>query len=165
MKREVEFTVNGVPRVVTTEACRTLLDVLRDDLGLTGAKKGCNEGECASCTVLLDGVPVNSCLVLIPDARAREVVTVEGVADSGELHPVQQAFVDLGGIQCGYCTPGFVVSACALLKEQPVPTEDDIKFYLAGNICRCTGYNKIVAAVRTAAEELRSATTPVGGVR
>jgi carbon-monoxide dehydrogenase small subunit len=139
---------------VETEPHRTLLDVLREDLGLTGSKKGCNEGECASCTVLLDGVPVNSCLVLIPDARDREIVTVEGIAGGSDAHPVQRAFVELGGVQCGYCTPGFIVSACALLGEQPTPNDEDIKFYLAGNICRCTGYNKITAAVRRAAQEL-----------
>ncbi len=154
MKREVQLTVNGLVRVLEVEPYRTLLDVLREDLELTGSKKGCNEGECASCTVLLDGMPVNSCLVLIPDANAKEVVTVEGVAHGDKPHPIQQAFVELGGVQCGYCTPGFIVSACALLKENAAPTDEDIKFYLAGNICRCTGYNKIVAAVHRAAEDL-----------
>lgn len=155
LKRQVQTTVNGEARLLEVAPYRTLLDVLRDDLGLTGSKKGCNEGECASCTVLLDGVPVNSCLVLIPDAGGKEVITIEGIGNADEPHPVQRAFVELGGVQCGYCTPGFVVSACALLDAQPAPTEDDIKFYLAGNICRCTGYNKIVAAVCQAAMELR----------
>ena len=143
-------------RQLETEPHRTLLDVLREDLALTGSKKGCNEGECASCTVLLDGIPVNSCLVLIPDARDKEIVTIEGIAAGDDLHPVQRALVDLGGVQCGYCTPGFVVSACALLEAEPNPTSDDIQFYLAGNICRCTGYNKITAAVLRAAEEMGS---------
>jgi len=106
--------------------------------------------------VLLDGIPVNSCLVLIPDARDKEIVTIEGIAAGDDLHPVQRALVDLGGVQCGYCTPGFVVSACALLEAEPNPTSDDIQFYLAGNICRCTGYNKITAAVLRAAEEMGS---------
>jgi carbon-monoxide dehydrogenase small subunit len=158
LKREVRFAVNGDEQVLDVEPHRTLLDVLRDDLGLTGSKKGCNEGECASCTVLLDGIPVNSCLVLIPDARGKSVVTVEGIAKGDEPNALQRAFVELGGVQCGYCTPGFVVSSCALLQESPEPTEDDIKFYLAGNICRCTGYNKIVAAVQRAAEEMRGTT-------
>ena len=155
MKQRYTLTVNGEAREVETEPYQTLLDTLREELGLTGSKKGCNEGECASCTVLLDGIPVPSCLVLIPDARDRAIVTVEGIARGDEPHPLQRAFVELGGVQCGYCTPGFIVSACALLHEQPAPSDDDIKFYLAGNICRCTGYNKITAAVRRAAEELR----------
>ena len=161
MERQYELTVNGTRRTVTAAPHETLLDTLRDRLGLTGAKKGCNEGECASCTVLLDGVPVNSCLVLIGDAAGKGIVTVEGIAgDDGHPHPMQQAFVDLGGIQCGYCTPGMVVSACALLCERPDPTDDEIKFYLAGNICRCTGYNKITAAVRAAAKAMRTAGVP-----
>jgi carbon-monoxide dehydrogenase small subunit len=161
MERRYELTVNGTRRDVTTAPHETLLDTLRDRLGLTGAKKGCNEGECASCTVLVNGVPVNSCLVLIGDAAGKSVVTVEGISgEDGRPHPMQQAFVDLGGIQCGYCTPGMVVSACALLCERPDPTDDDIKFYLAGNICRCTGYNKITAAVRTAAAAIRAAGLP-----
>jgi carbon-monoxide dehydrogenase small subunit len=156
--------VNGVRHNVTTEPHRSLLDTLRDDLRLTGSKKGCDEGECASCTVLMDGVPVNSCLVLIGDAVGKAIVTVEGIASDSALHPVQQAFIDLGGVQCGYCTPGMVVSACALLREQPDPSDEDIKFYLAGNICRCTGYNKITAAVRTAARAIQSAAQPLTAV-
>jgi len=157
MERDYELTINGTQRTVKTEPHHTLLDTLRDQLKLTGAKKGCNEGECASCTVLLDGTPVNSCLVLIGDAAHRSVVTIEGLADpSGTPHPMQRAFVEQGGVQCGYCTPGMIVSACALVAEQPHPTDDEIKFFLAGNICRCTGYNKIVAAVRTGAAAMRA---------
>jgi carbon-monoxide dehydrogenase small subunit len=160
MERDYQLTVNGTSRRVSTEPHQTLLDTLRDHLGLTGSKKGCNEGECASCTVLVDGIPVNSCLVLIGDAAGKSIVTVEGIAGADGPHPMQQAFVDLGGVQCGYCTPGMIVSACALLCEHPDPTDDDIKFYLAGNICRCTGYNKITAAVRSAAEAMRTAGAP-----
>ena len=156
MKQLYQLTVNGASREVAAEPYQSLLDVLREGLGLTGSKKGCNEGECASCTVLLDGRPVTSCLVLIGDARGKAITTVEGITGSGDYHPVQQAFVELGGVQCGYCTPGFIVSAVALLREQPEPTDEEIKHYLAGNICRCTGYNKITAAVRQAAAQLRA---------
>lgn len=155
--REYQLMVNGNLRTVQTEPHRSLLDTLRDQLGLTGSKRGCDEGECASCTVLLDGIPVNSCLVLIGDARGKEILTVEGIGADGEAHPVQRAFVEMGGVQCGYCTPGFIVSTCALLQAQPDPTDDEIKFFLAGNICRCTGYNKITAAVHRAADDLRGA--------
>jgi carbon-monoxide dehydrogenase small subunit len=155
MERRYRFTVNGTTRDISAPPHETLLDALRDRLGLTGAKKGCNEGECASCTVLLNGAPVNSCLILVGDAAGKSIVTIEGLSREGEPHPVQKAIVNLGGVQCGYCTPGMVVSAIALLGEQPDPTSDDIKFYLAGNVCRCTGYNKIVAAVQTAAGDAR----------
>jgi len=148
MKQQYELLVNGVTRAFETEPYQTLLDTLRDLLGLTGSKKGCNEGECASCTVLLAGKPVNSCLVLIGDAAGKDIVTIEGIAHNGTPHPLQQSFVELGGAQCGFCTPGFIVSAYALLQENARPSDDEIKLYLAGNICRCTGYNKIVAAVR-----------------
>ena len=157
MTRQYLLTVNGKTSFVTTTPDRSLLDTLREGLGLTGSKKGCDEGECASCTVLLDGVPVNSCLVLVGDAVGKSIVTIEGIAETDGPHPLQRAFVNLGGVQCGYCTPGMIVSACALLREQPDPTDEEIKFYLAGNICRCTGYNKITAAVRSAAETMRTA--------
>jgi aerobic-type carbon monoxide dehydrogenase small subunit (CoxS/CutS family) len=153
VKQRYELTINGTLRVCETEPYQTLLDTLRDVLGLTGAKKGCNEGECASCTVLLDGRPVNSCLVLIGDATGKAIVTIEGIAGDGEPHPLQQAFVELGGTQCGYCTPGFIVSSFALLQENPSPDDEQIKQYLAGNICRCTGFNKILAAVRQASHQ------------
>ena len=161
MTRQYRLILNGATCDLTAEPCQTLLDALRDNLGLTGSKKGCNEGECASCTVLLNGMAVNSCLVLIGDANGKAVVTIEGIAGHEGPHPVQRAFVDLGGVQCGYCTPGMIVSACALLQERPEPTDEEIKFYLAGNICRCTGYNKITAAVRSAARAMHAATAPV----
>jgi carbon-monoxide dehydrogenase small subunit len=160
MTQQYLLTVNGKTSFVTTEPHQSLLDTLREKLGLTGSKKGCDEGECASCTVLLDGVPVNSCLVLVGDAVGKSIVTIEGVAGSEGPHPLQRAFVELGGVQCGYCTPGMIVSSCALLREQPDPTDEEIKFYLAGNICRCTGYNKITAAVRSAAQTMRAADVP-----
>jgi aerobic-type carbon monoxide dehydrogenase small subunit (CoxS/CutS family) len=152
VKQRYEQTINGKLREFETEPYQTLLDTLRDVLGLTGSKKGCNEGECASYTVLLDGKPVNSCLVLIGDAVGKDTVTIEGIARDGVPHPLQQSFVELGGTQCGYCTPGFVVSAFALLQENPCPSDEQIKQYLAGNICRCTGFNKILAAVRQASQ-------------
>jgi carbon-monoxide dehydrogenase small subunit len=159
--RDYLLTVTGKTSSVTIAAHRSLLDTLREQLGLTGSKKGCDEGECASCTVLLDGIPVNSCLVLVGDAVGKSIVTIEGIARAGDPHPLQESFVNLGGVQCGYCTPGMIVSACALLREQPDPTDEEIKFYLAGNICRCTGYNKITAAVRSAAETMRAVEAPV----
>jgi carbon-monoxide dehydrogenase small subunit len=160
MERAYHLTVNGSTYDVKTEPYQTLLDTLRDRLKLTGSKKGCNEGECASCTVLMDGLPVNSCLVLIGDAAGKSILTIEGIAADQNPHPLQEAFVNLGGIQCGYCTPGMIVSACALLQEFPEPTDDEIKFYLAGNICRCTGYNKITAAVRSACKAMPAAGAP-----
>jgi carbon-monoxide dehydrogenase small subunit len=157
MERRYRFAVNGATRDVTAAPHETLLDTLRDRLALTGAKKGCNEGECASCTVLLNGVPVNSCLVLVGDAAGKSIVTIEGLSQDGRPHPVQKAIVQMGGVQCGYCTPGMILSAVALLGEQPHPTSEEVKFYLAGNICRCTGYNKIIAAVQSAAGEIGAA--------
>ena len=157
MKQHYTLKVNGKVRELDTEPYQTLLDTLREELKLTGSKKGCNEGECASCAVILDGRPVNSCLVLIGDARDKEIVTVEGIAEAGVPHPLQRAFVELGGVQCGYCTPGFIVSSYALLQENPSPSEEEIKLYLSGNICRCTGFNKIVAAVRQASESVQAA--------
>ena len=160
MTRQYLLTVNGKTSLVTTEPHQSLLDTLREQLGLTGSKKGCDEGECASCTVLLDGAPVTACLILVGDAVGKSIVTIEGVGGSEGPHPLQRAFVELGGVQCGYCTPGMIVSSCALLREQPDPTDEEIKFYLAGNVCRCTGYNKITAAVRSAAETMRAADVP-----
>lgn len=135
----------------------TLLDFLRNNLGLTGTKKGCEEGECGACTVLLDDKPVNSCLTLAVEADGREIRTIEGVARNGELYPIQKAFIEKWGLQCGFCTPGMIMSATALLKENPNPTELEIREAIAGNLCRCTGYTKIVEAISTAAEVLREA--------
>ena len=151
-KLVLSFELNGVPTDVLTEPYRPLLEVLRDTLGLTGTKEGCGTGDCGACTVLLDGRPVTSCLVLAPEVQGRRVTTIEGLAPSGRLHPVQKTFVEQGGLQCGICTPGMIMSAAALLERNPRPSEDEIRYALAGNLCRCTGYDKIVRAVEAAAE-------------
>jgi carbon-monoxide dehydrogenase small subunit len=147
----LSFTVNGEPRGCVAVAHRTLLEVLREDLGLTGTKHGCELGECGACTVLVDGVPVLSCLTLAVRTQGREVTTVEGLANGAVPHPLQTAFADLGAAQCGYCTPGMLMAAKALIDSQPDPSREEIQSALAGNLCRCTGYNKILDAVRVAA--------------
>ena len=152
MSTTFRFTVNGKARSVQTEPERPLLEVLREDLGLTGAKYGCGEGQCRACTVLLDGKPVTSCLTPVRAAAGKKVVTIEGLAGGGRLHPVQQAFVEEGAMQCGYCVPGMILTAAALLQRNPHPTEAQIIEALNGNLCRCCGYPRIVAAVRRAAE-------------
>jgi carbon-monoxide dehydrogenase small subunit len=157
MKKTITLELNGVPETAEVEVGTTLLRFLRDGLDLTGTKEGCNEGECGSCMVLLDGRPVNSCLVLAVEADGRAVTTVEGLSKEGALHPLQKAFLSHAAIQCGFCTPGMIVSAAALLRETPDPTEDDVRKALAGNLCRCTGYRQIVDAVRAAADEIRAA--------
>ncbi len=157
----VSFLLNGTPVRVSGDPSRRLLDVLREDFGLVGTKESCGAGECGSCTVLLDGAPVNSCLVLIGSVEGREVTTIEGLSSREELHPVQRAFVEAGAVQCGFCTPGFVVTTAALLREEPDPSEEVVRRRLAGNICRCTGYVKILEAVKMAARLLR--TTPQAG--
>jgi carbon-monoxide dehydrogenase small subunit len=157
MRRIVRITINGLLREVAVPANRTLLDLLREDLDLTGTKHGCGEGDCGSCTVLLDGEPVNACLVLAAEAEGREVTTIEGLAGGSLLHPVQQAFVDAGAVQCGYCTPGMVLVAAALVARNPSPTESDVRHAISGNFCRCTGYQKIVEAVLTASARVREA--------
>ena len=149
------LNVNGEILETRAEPFESLLDVLHENLRLTGTKKGCNEAECGSCTVMLGGRPVVSCLVLIADAAAKEIITIEGLSRAGTPHPIQLHMVNHGGIQCGYCTPGIIMSAYALLQEISNPTNEDIKFAIAGNICRCTGYSKIVEAVQAAAADLR----------
>jgi len=152
MKRLLTLNVNGREHELATVPMRTLAEVLREDLGLTGVKQGCGEGECGTCTVLLDGRPVNACLVLAVEARGREVTTIEGLADGARLHPLQRAFIEQGAIQCGFCTPGMILTAKALLDENPGPDKSEIRAALSGNLCRCTGYQKIVEAVAAAAE-------------
>jgi len=154
----IRMTVNGRPYEREVDAETRLLDFLREDLHLTGTKEGCGEGECGACTVLMDGRPVCSCLVLAAQADGTEIVTIEGLADGDVLHPVQQAFIDTGGVQCGFCTPGFVLSVVALLANTPEPTDEEIRTALEGNICRCTGYEKILEAVRLAADRMREDT-------
>jgi aerobic carbon-monoxide dehydrogenase small subunit len=147
----LSLRVNGDAHDLAVEPHRTLLDVLRTELGLTGTKENCLEAECGVCTVLLDGMAVNACIVLALQCREREVTTIEGLAAGGALHPVQQAFIDLGAVQCGYCIPGMILAARAYLDENPTPSEAEIREALAGNLCRCTGYQKIVDAVLSAA--------------
>ena len=147
MKKLLRFKVNGEEREVLIEPQQTLLDTLRYDLGLTGTKEGCGNGNCGSCTVLLDGKTVNSCLVFAVEVEGKEITTIEGVSTGGKLHPLQQAFIDEGAIQCGFCTPGVIMSAKALLDTSPHPDEAQIRQAIAGNLCRCTGYDKIVRAI------------------
>ena len=154
MKRVLSFTVNGDPVEIVCKDNMTLLDLLRDKLGLTGTKKGCEQGECGACTVLLDGLPVNSCCTLAVECEGREVVTIEGIAQGDKLHPIQRQFIEKWAMQCGYCTPGMIMSAKALLDHNPHPTELEIREAIEGNLCRCTGYAKIVEAIQAAAAEM-----------
>jgi len=151
----IQFIVNGRQVERDTNAETRLLDLLREDLHLTGTKEGCGEGECGACTVLLNGRAVNSCLMLAPQVDGKEVLTIEGLAKGGKLHPIQQAFVEKGAVQCGFCTPGFIMSTHALLEENPSPNDEEILSALEGNLCRCTGYTKILEAVRYAAKLMR----------
>jgi carbon-monoxide dehydrogenase small subunit len=153
-KLHIAATINGQPAEFLCEARQSLLEALRDNLRLTGAKEGCNNGNCGACTVIMNGVPVNSCVVLAVEAEGAAVETIEGLAEHGHLHPLQQCFLEGAALQCGVCTPGFLMAAKALLDKNPQPTEHDIRFQLAGNLCRCTGYDKIVRAVQSAAKEL-----------
>jgi aerobic-type carbon monoxide dehydrogenase small subunit (CoxS/CutS family) len=153
----IHLRVNGRQVECDVDPSMRLLDLLREELHLTGTKEGCGEGECGACTVLLDGRPVNSCLILAPQADGKAVLTVEGLSADGKLHPVQQAFVEKGAVQCGFCTPGFIMSAVALLETNPAPSDEEILTALEGNLCRCTGYVKIVEAVRHAAKLRREA--------
>ena len=154
MKRVLSFTPNGDPIEVVCKDNMTLLDLLRDKLGLTGTKKGCEQGECGACTVMLDGKPVNSCCTLAVECEGRDVMTVEGIAKNGQLHPIQKQFIEKWALQCGYCTPGMIMSAKALLDVNPHPTELEIREAIEGNLCRCTGYAKIVEAIQAAAAEM-----------
>ncbi|MGM0432314.1 MAG: (2Fe-2S)-binding protein [Spirochaetota bacterium] len=151
-KKEIFVVVNDEKYVREVPVNRTLLEFIREDLGLTGAKEGCNEGECGACTIIMNGKPVNSCLVLAAEADGAQITTIEGVAGEHELHPLQQAFVDEGSIQCGFCTPGMIMTAKAILDEFPNPNEDDIRKMMEGNLCRCTGYTRIVKTVKKVAE-------------
>ena len=153
MKQVICLTVNGETHEALIKPSETLLDVLRDTLGLTGTKEGCDTGKCGACTVLIDGQAVRSCLTLAVSARDKDITTIEGLADGAELHPLQQAFIDHGAIQCGFCTPGMILTAKAFLDENPSPTEDEVKEAIGSNICRCTGYSSIVEAIQSAVVE------------
>ena len=153
MKQEIKLKVNGAPYEVFVEPWKTLLDVLREEIGLTGVKSGCEEGECGACTVLVDGKAVNSCLMLAPQAQGKEIITIEGLEGEEGLHPLQQAFVEHFAVQCGFCTPGMLMSAHALLERNPHPREEEIREALVGNLCRCTGYVRIVGAIHAAAAD------------
>lgn len=154
-KLHIETEINGEPAELLCEAQQSLLEVLRDTLGLTGTKEGCTTGDCGACSVMLDGRLVPSCLVLAAEAQDRRIDTVEGVADGDKLHPIQQKFLEHAALQCGVCTPGLIVAARALIEKNPNPTESEARYFLAGNLCRCTGYDKIIRAVLDAAAEMR----------
>lgn len=156
-RHHISFTVNGDPVEVLCDTEQTLLDVLRDELELTGTKEGCGTGDCGACSVVVDGRLVCSCLMLGVEAQGRKVETIEGMASGEELHPLQRKFLEHAALQCGVCTPGFLVAAKALLERNPDPTETEVRYWLAGNLCRCTGYDKIIRAVLDAAAEMRRA--------
>ncbi len=152
LKQLIELKVNGEIREVVIEPKTTLLELLREDLGLTGTKKGCDAGDCGACTVLIDGKPTVSCLTLAIEVQGKEILTIEGLAQDGQLHPLQQTFIDHFAVQCGYCIPGMILSAKALLDKNPRPTEEEVREGISGNLCRCTGYVKIIEAIMAAAE-------------
>jgi carbon-monoxide dehydrogenase small subunit len=158
-KTHVTTTVNGDPAEFLVSPRMTLLDALRDELGLTGAKEGCGSGDCGACSIILDGRLVCSCLVLAAEAEGCRIETIEGMAQGGQLHPLQQKFLEHAALQCGFCTPGLLVASKALLDVNPDPTETEVRYWLAGNLCRCTGYDKIIRAVMDAAAELRQERT------
>ena len=158
MRYEAVLNVNGTDYPVEIEPHRTLLSVVRTELGLPGSKEGCDDSECGACMMLMDGRPVNSCSYLALQAQGRRIVTVEGLGRGADLHPLQRQFLEQGGVQCGFCTPGMLISATALLEHNPDPSEDEIRIALSGNLCRCTGYQGIVRAVRAAADELAAET-------
>lgn len=151
---KISIKINGEPKEFDVTPNTLLLNLVRDEMDLTGTKYGCGIGECGACTVLMDGLAVLSCMVLAVDADGHEVETIEGLSDGSELHPIQQSYLDEGAVQCGFCTPGFIMMTKALLKETPAPSEQEIREYLNGNLCRCTGYVNIVKAVQTAAERM-----------
>ncbi len=152
MSLTIHLTINGQPVSIATAPNRRLIDLLREDLKLTGTKEGCGIGECGACTVLLNGKAVNSCLVLAGQVEGAEILTIEGLAQNGQLHPLQENFIKYGAVQCGFCTPGMIMSAYALLLENPSPSEDEIKAAIAGNLCRCTGYKQIIEAIEMTAK-------------
>ena len=156
MKQLLRLRVNEEDFEVYVEPWKTLLEVLRDELELTGTKVGCSSGRCGACTVLIDGKAVKSCLILAPQAKGRDILTIEGLAQNGQLHPLQQAFIDYFALQCGYCTPGMILAAKALLDENPNPTEEEVKEALYGNLCRCTGYVKIMEAILAARDKVKA---------
>jgi len=147
LQHNVKFIINGEPYEITVCSKDSLLDVLRETLGLTGTKKGCNSGECGACTVIVDGKPVNACLTLAVEADGKEILTIEGLSEGGKLSSLQESFLEHGAVQCGYCTPGMIMSSQVLLNENPVPSEEEIRNAIAGNFCRCTGYTKIIEAI------------------
>jgi len=156
MKQLMEFNVNGVNYEEEIDHRRTLLELLRENLGLLGTHKGCDEGQCGACTVLVDGKAVNSCLVLAASVQGKQITTIEGLAEGEKLHPVQEAFVESGAIQCGFCSPGMIMVTKAFLDKHPTPTEEDVKRAISGNLCRCTGYFQIIEAVMKASEKMRT---------
>jgi carbon-monoxide dehydrogenase small subunit len=147
MKKDITLKVNGNSYKMSVDTRMTLIEAIRDKIGLTGTKEGCSVGECGTCTVLMDGKPIYSCIMLAVDAEGKEILTIEGLADSDGLHPIQKSFIDHGAVQCGFCTPGMILTTTALLDENPNPTEEEIKKAISGNLCRCTGYSKIVEAI------------------
>ena len=157
-KQHITTTINGEPAEFLTEPHMALLDILRDEMHLTGSKEGCGSGDCGACSVIMDGRVVCSCLVLGVEAEGKTITTIEGIAQGDKLHPVQQKFLEHAALQCGFCTPGLIVATKALLDENPNPTETEARYWLAGNLCRCTGYDKIIRAVMDAAAELRGET-------
>ena len=154
-KLHVTTTINGEPVEFLCEPQQSVLDVLRNTLGLTGTKEGCGTGDCGACSITLDGRLVCSCLVLAPEIEGRQIATIEGMADGDRLHPLQQKFLEMAALQCGICTPGFLMAARSLLERNPDPSEEEVRYWLAGNLCRCTGYDKIVRAVLETAAEMR----------
>ena len=153
MEQTIELNVNGNRVKVEAKGHQTLLEILREQLSLSGTKRGCDYGDCGACTILMDDQPVNSCLILAVETVGKAIITIEGLWQNGKLHPVQQAFMEHNAVQCGFCTPGMILTTVALLKENPHPTAAEIRHYLQGNLCRCTGYNKILAAIRSIADD------------